>query len=111
MTAKSDVTRMATKIANRRAREEILPLLTPFVTPASLKVLRRSWQPFKAVADSSEYGYVLKTSDKLVIIILQKQDLYDKTHDIAMESMVEAMVDSVETKTFVQGLIDELTTA
>jgi len=110
MTAQSVVTRMATKIANKRAREELLPLFAGTISDKSMKILRRSWQPFKAVSDSSEYGYTLKVTDILVVKILQKQEFFDKTHDIAMDSMVEAMADSVESETFVQWVMDELMT-
>lgn len=96
----------ATKIANARARQEILPLMAHITNSHNLGVLRGKggWKPFQTT-QSGAYGYKLHM-DKMVIEIMQDTDLYDQLHDIGMESMQEAMIDSEATEAFVQSLLD-----
>jgi len=98
----------ATEIANDRARREILPLLAHMTNSRNIGALRGKggWKPFRTT-QSGEYGYTLKP-DKMVIEIMQNLDMYDKLHDIGMESMQEAMINSTATEAFVQSLLDEV---
>lgn len=105
-----DVAQMGRKIANRRARAEILPQVAYLTKPENLKVLRRSWEPFKRVLDQ-KYGYVLNAGDPMVLDIMRTRELYDMLEQIGVEAMQEAMADSSETKTFVQDLLDQLKAA
>jgi hypothetical protein len=107
-TAQQSVVRLAVKIANRRARTEILPLLIQGQSDANVKGLRRSWAPFKATLDDGEYGYRLETKDAMVKAILLDQSIYTQVTQIGLDSMEEAMSDSSETQVFVQSLLDGL---
>ena len=105
-----DVAMMGRKIANRRARAEILPLVAQLTGADNLRVLRRSWEPFRRVLDQ-QYGYVLNANDPMVLLIMSRRDLYDTLEKIGVEAMQEAMADSSETQTFVQSIMDALRAA
>ena len=107
-TAEQDITRMATKIANQRMREEMLPLLAQSQSADSLRGLRRSWAPFKVGSSKDEYGFKLNATDQLVVAIMSDEGLFGQTNQIGVESMTDAMAYSKEAGTFVQAALDGL---
>lgn len=105
-----EVAKMARKIANKRARLEILPQLSHMTSPENMKKLRgqsRSWEPFRDILQQ-KYGYTLNTRDAMVIEIMKTPALFEELEQIGVDSMREAMFDSTETQTFIQSLVNQL---
>lgn len=113
--AQDETSKRAAKIANRKAREELLGSNAPEglarrlakLSSTDISIIREKWAPFE-IDKGARTGFGLKLvveGNPLVRQALLDTGTYDRLREIATESMQEAMV---SVPSFAKTLLEDL---